>query len=103
MSTRVQPPQDTPTMTENGAGVVRAGSEAGESSPTEDRECARQVRAIFDAFVAKQPEITEFPCEDCPDGILTLKRWGIYVSGACNSCGRTVEYELPDEAVAGAV
>ena len=41
----------------------------------------------------------DYQCEDC-GGILTLRRFGIFVTGRCSGCGREIEFELPDEAFA---
>lgn len=47
-----------------------------------------------------EPEICHYVCDECGNGILTLKRWGIFVSGKCDGCGHEVDFELPDEALA---
>lgn len=46
------------------------------------------------------PQTTHYQCDECDKGILTLVRHGMFVSGKCDGCGRQVEFELPDEALA---
>ena len=43
-------------------------------------------------------EERSYNCDECGEGILELKRAGIFVWGRCTACKHEVEFELLDEA-----
>lgn len=43
-------------------------------------------------------EELDYRCDDC-GGVLSVRRYGLFVLGSCSSCGRELEYELPPEAL----